>query len=65
MTTYERRIIMEDKIQGCIDILTGEIETQRNKDKGIFDVTGLIAKGTMNGLELARMLLIDYWEDNN
>lgn len=56
---------MEDQIQGCIDILSDEIEKQRSKAKDTFDVTGLIAKGTMNGLQVARMLLIDYWEENN
>ncbi len=54
---------MRDKISECIDLITEEIESQQSK-KDDFDVTGLIKQGRIQGLELARMILSNYWEEN-
>ncbi len=54
---------MRDKVSECIDLITEEIESQQIK-KDDFDVTGLIKQGRIQGLELARMILSNYWEGN-
>lgn len=54
---------MKDEISKCIDLITKEIENQQSK-KDDFDVTGLIKQGKIQGLELARMILSNYWEGN-
>ena len=54
---------MKDEVSECIDLITKEIENQQNK-KDDFDVTGLIKQGEIQGLEIARAILTQYWEEN-
>lgn len=55
---------MVDHIKNCIDLITKEIEDQRN-EQVYGGGAGLIKNGTMHGLNLSRDILTKYWEDNN
>lgn len=56
---------MRDKVSECIDLITEEIERHKNTDLSkCSEKIQEFDKAVIHGLEIARMILSNYWEGN-